>query len=651
MADATPSVEVQELVYGSAAKLLEPGAQDLGVIARTRGLSPDLARQLAHHRDYIAHAAAATAVKYVVGLLSGRVEVTRVEMVTDHTGRRIPFARHVIAPLDPQCRCGDLIRRAVAHARDPRQATAGWIEPAPRLGPVPSPAAASPALAKAVAFAAEVVMQYPQTKRPVLLVQAPGGPQGPADPAVAFVAAVADVVPRSSLAALVAMTHVIEPGERDKVPEAALLATYPGTPFHAEMTARTGARRPLMIDVATFAIDGAGGPEGAFVRATIADVTAGRAGRFADLCDRLGAKPEHYQLVGALDAALARVERQPDVAGLDGFVDAVKKAGATMSKNALGAFAFDTVAAAVAAPSLAVIRDAAGVPGGIERLGALLNLDESILERTVRFGVAVLGKGRRSEAETIAAAVRAAGEDAIAFASRVAAGPQGRAFLDLVAPPVAVPPTGAGGAEQTAAQRMRKPERRQVTQGVGVPMGGGYGGGRPGGMPPGGASGLWWAAVLVSLASVAAGVGMPVWRCYEPPVVSEGNAGSLKKEGSGGRQSTDPVTAGPTAESPERAALKKAVAKAWPRLVLPMSLGLAAVVLLLLNGPLSAASANLLRAVMGQRAAGQVPLVAMVAASLATLAFGLTSPAKNGDKGPKSDGAAAAASNHGKNEQ
>ena len=124
MADAARLVEVHEMVYGSAPKLLEPGAQDLGVIASTRGLSTEIARQLTYHRDYTPHAAAATAVKYVVGLLSGRVEVTRVEMVTDHTGRRIPFARHVLSPLDSAYGCGDLIRRAVAYVRSPREATA-----------------------------------------------------------------------------------------------------------------------------------------------------------------------------------------------------------------------------------------------------------------------------------------------------------------------------------------------------------------------------------------------------------------------------------------------------------------------------------------------------------------------------------------------
>ena len=48
------------MVYGSAPKLLEPGAQDLGVIASTRGLSTEIARQLTYHRDYTPHAAAAT---------------------------------------------------------------------------------------------------------------------------------------------------------------------------------------------------------------------------------------------------------------------------------------------------------------------------------------------------------------------------------------------------------------------------------------------------------------------------------------------------------------------------------------------------------------------------------------------------------------
>lgn len=614
------------MVYGSAPKLLEPGAQDLGVIASTRGLSTEIARQLTYHRDYTPHAAAATAVKYVVGLLSGRLEVTRVEMVTDHTGRRIPFARHVLAPLDSAYGCGDLIRRAVAYARSPREATAGWIEPAPRLGPVTQPAAASAAVAKAVAFAAEAVMQYPQTKRPVLLVQVPGGPQGPADPAIAFVAAVADVVPRSSLAALVAATHVIESGDRDKLPEASLLATYPGTPFHAEMMSRTGARRPLVIDIATFAVDGAAEPASPFVKATIADVAAGRAGRFADLCDRLGAKPEHHQLVVALDAALARVERQPDIAGLEDFKSAVKKAGEKLSKDALGALAYETVANAVTLPSLAVIRDAARQSGGVERLGTLIALNESIQQGIVRLGVNVLAKGERSEAKTIAAAVRAAGEEAIAIARLVATGSQGAKFRDLVEPSVVPTPAVAGGAEPKAAERMRKPERRQVQRGTVAQPGGGYGGGRPGGMPAGGASGLWWAAVLVSVASAVAGVGVPVSRFYEPPPAAPKAA----------VETATPADARPGPHpSQQWIAIQTAFQAARPQLTLPGTLGLATLALILLNVPLSSVLANLLPGSMGKRAAGQIPLIAMVAVSLVALGIGLMQPGRDapGTKG------------------
>jgi len=620
MADAARLVEVHEMVYGSAPKLLEPGAQDLGVIASTRGLSTEIARQLTYHRDYTPHAAAATAVKYVVGLLSGRLEVTRVEMVTDHTGRRIPFARHVLSPLDSTCGCGDLIRRAVAYVRSPREATAGWIEPAPRLGPVPPPAAASAALAKAVAFAAEAVMQYPQTKRPVLLVQTPGGPQGPADPAVAFVAAVADVVPRSSLAALVAATHVIESGDRDKIPEASLLATYPGTPFHAEMMSRTGARRPLVIDIATLAIDGAGEPASPFVKATVADVAAGRAGRFADLCDRLGAKLEHHHLLVALDAALARVERQPDIAGLEDFKSAVKKAGEKLSKDALGALAYETVANAVTLPSLAVIRDAARQSGGVERLGTLIAINESIQQGIVRLGVSALVKGARSEAETIAAAVRAAGEEAVEVTQRVATGSQGAKFRDLVEPSVVPTPAVAGGAEPKVAERMRKPERRQAQRGTVVQPGGGYGGGRPGGMPAGGASGLWWAAVLVSVASAVAGVGVPVSRFYEPPPAAA-------------KDDAEPAAAADARPSEQRLqqwiAIQTAFQAARPQLALPATLGMATLVLILVNGLLSSVLANLLPGSVGKWAAGQIPLIAMVALSLVALGIGLTRPGRD----------------------
>ena len=617
MADAARLVEVHEMVYGSAPKLLEPGAQDLGVIASTRGLSTEIARQLTYHRDYTPHAAAATAVKYVVGLLSGRLEVTRVEMVTDHTGRRIPFARHLLSPLDSECSCGDLIRRAVAYIRSPREATAGWIEPAPRLGPVPPPAAASAALAKAVAFAAEAVMQYPQTKRPVLLVQAPGGPQGPADPAVAFVAAVADVVPRSSLAALVAATHVIESADRDKLPEASLLATYPGTPFHAEMMSRTGARRPLVIDIATHAVDGTAEPASPFVKATVADVAAGRAGRFADLCDRLGAKPEHHHFVVALDAAVARVKRQPDIAGLEDAVVAVKKAGEKLNKDALGALAYETVANAVTLPSLAVIRDAARQSGGIERLGTLVALDESIQQGIVLLGVNALAKGERSEAETIAAAVRAAGEEAVAVTQRVAAGSQGATFRDLVAPPVVPTPAVAGGVEPTVAERMRKPERRQVHRGTVIQTGAGYGGSRPGGMPTGGASGLWWVFVLLSSASAVAGVVVPVLRFYEPPPAAAKDDAKTAKS----------ADARLTVQSSQQwTAIQTAFRAARPQLTLPAILGVATLVLILLNGPLSSFLANLLPGSAGKWAAGQIPLIAMVAVSLVALGIGWTRP-------------------------
>jgi hypothetical protein len=413
---------------------------------------------------------------------------------------------------------------------------------------------------------------------------------------------------------------VIESGDRDKLPEASLLATYPGTPFHAEMMSRTGARRPLVIDIASLAVDGAAEPASPFVKATVADLAAGRAGRFAHLCDRLGAKPEHYQLVGVLDAALARVERQPDVAGLDEFVIAVRKAGTKLNKVTLEAFAYETVGSAVTLPSLVVIRDAARQSGGVERLGRLVALDESIQQGIVRLGVHTLAKGERSEAETIAAAVRAAGDEAVAVTQRVAAGSQGAKFRELVEPPIVPTPAVAGGAEPTVAERMRKPERRQVNRGTVVQTGGGYSGGRPGGIPAGGASGLWWAAVLVSVASAVAGVGVPVSRFYEPPPAA------AKDDSKTAKPADDRPGAQP---SQQWIAIQTAFQAARPQLTLPVTLSLATFVLILLNGPLSSVMANLLPGSMGKRVAGQVPLIAMVAVSLVALGIGITRPGRD----------------------
>ena len=61
----------------------------------------------------------------------------------------------------------------------------------------------------------------------------------------------------------------------------------------------------------------------------------------------------------------------------------------------------------------------------------------------------------------------------------------------------------------------------------------------------------------------------------------------------------------------------------------PATLGVATLVLILLNGPLSSVMANLLPGSVGRWAAGQIPLIAMVSMSLVALGIGLTRPGRD----------------------
>lgn len=603
MPDEPRPVDIHELVYGSAARLLDPGATDLGVIASTRDFPPDVARRLAAHRGFTRDGNADGAGKYVVGVVAGRLEFTRIQMGTDHTGRTIPFARHLLLPLDGGNRWSDLVARAAAHSRDPRQATAGWIEPAPRLAPVkPAPAPGEP-LAKAIAAAAETVMHYPETKRPVLLVHAPAAsPEPGADPFLGIIAAIGDVLPRSALPALVAATHAVDPD--DRLAEASVLATYPGTAFHREMTGRTGSRRPLIIDVARGTVDGAATPPSAFVKATVADLVAGRPGRFAALCDRLGAKADHWPLVAELDKALAAATAQPGLATMQAFVLAAKKAGgatagSALDRRAVTGLVVETIGAALGA----LARDAAGQADGAATLGELLGTDEKLTVAAARVGIAACQKGARREAGVLATVLRDMGEETIAVVRKLAGNqPAGLELLRQIEQ-VGVQLPVQERAPSEAATVKEKPKPVAGAAGSSrvrnhANVGGGRGAAAAGGMP-------WWLRIvmLVLFTPALFGVAAPVRRAYEPPPVD-----AVQKDSRDGKR-------GSRVDAAHREAFWKAVTKARPALPLPGILCLVALALLLLNGVLTRLSFNSLHRVCGAVVATYLPAVALLAVS------------------------------------
>jgi hypothetical protein len=122
------------------------------------------------------------------------------------------------------------------------------------------------------------------------------------------------------------------------------------------------------------------------------------------------------------------------------------------------------------------------------------------------------------------------------------------------------------------------------------------------------------------VASAVAGVGVPVSRFYEPPPAA------VKDDSKTAKPADDRPGAQP---SQQWIAIQTAFQAARPQLTLPVTLSLATIVLILLNGPLSSVMANLLPGSMGKRVAGQVPLIAMVAVSLVALGIGITRPGRD----------------------
>ena len=122
---------------------------------------------------------------------------------------------------------------------------------------------------------------------------------------------------------------------------------------------------------------------------------------------------------------------------------------------------------------------------------------------------------------------------------------------------------------------------------------------------------------MLSSASAVAGVVVPVLRFYEPPPAAAKDDAKTAKS----------ADARLTVQSSQQwTAIQTAFRAARPQLTLPAILGVATLVLILLNGPLSSFLANLLPGSAGKWAAGQIPLIAMVAVSLVALGIGWTRP-------------------------
>ena len=413
MADARAgSVAVHQLVYGSAAKLLAPGASDLGVIASTRGFPQDATRRLLTHRSYSVEAAeSARPIKYIVGMLGRYVEVTRIEMGIDHTGRSLAFAHHVLVE-DAALRRADMsvgqcICEASAVCASPRGFTAGSIEPQATLSGT-APKADVAIDPEVIAAMAAAVIRYPAEKRPVVLVAPRPTATDPAgDPFLPVLAAVADVLPAPGLAAFVAATHVVT--KDDRLAEASIVCTYPGTPFQREMSGRSGSRAPLIVDLTTGRASAAADSNDPLTRATIADLKAGESGRFSRLCDQFSATPDQYGIVAELSMAASRVADKPTLANLEALAAAVEKGKPLANRPRLLDWVAGVLTGMVRQKWPVVAKDVASQQHGPARLAKVVSSSEAALELMARAGAQCQVRGMTAEADVAAEALESLG--------------------------------------------------------------------------------------------------------------------------------------------------------------------------------------------------------------------------------------------------
>jgi hypothetical protein len=467
--DKSATPELHELVYGSAQKLLAAGGSDLGVIASTRDFPSDAARQLTSHRSYALQSGQATAgidtlpVKYIAGTLGRFLEFTRIEMGIDHTGRFIPFAHHCLveqsAVRESEISLGDALLGLAQVSRPPAGVAANWIEPRRILKPA-APTRKQRLSAEILAAAADTIVQYPSIKRPVVILAgaADGGRDNQAE-CLVVLAAIADLLPRDGMAAFVAVTHVVS--KDDRVDEASVLCTYPGSAFHQDVQGRTGSRKPLIIDLAAAKANPL--PEVTpFARVTRNAITAGVPSSFAVLCDRLNAKPPQYEAVAAIAEAIIRLTSQPTLTNLESFCTQIVSVKGLPDSSAVDKIADETFKELWSTNAVMLIAEAGRLPDGGARLASMASSCDSFAYRLARVGIALHSKQRASQSEIISFALRAIGQQGLEMAERAAQSTSdrnaARAFLrQVVGEPETPSGSRAAGAHGMATPPLRKP--------------------------------------------------------------------------------------------------------------------------------------------------------------------------------------------------
>lgn len=261
-------MQIQEQIYTSAKQLLNSDQGDLGVIAETVGFPRLIAREinrLASYRimeslpidDPKAHPP-----RFVIGSRGETQEYFGVSRIVfagaDHSGRTTPLAHHVFATHQAleanRIDASDMIRSLGGFFSDDWQRPPERFDP-PRdveiqsdaKAPMPSNAwtrtTGSRNTANFLGWIAERFTSGVGEVKPPLTVVL-GHELG--DAILNIISDIYRVLPASFQRSLSVQSHVIKAS--DVVGSPAILFTYPGSDYLAEVSARSGKRKPVIVD-------------------------------------------------------------------------------------------------------------------------------------------------------------------------------------------------------------------------------------------------------------------------------------------------------------------------------------------------------------------------------------------------------------------
>lgn len=272
------TVNVEELIYTSAPKLLNSNVSHLGVVARTKAFPAEIETAVSKQWAYSMPTALGLPESqtlprfYLLPVAVQQQQWTSLSRVQsagfDHTGRTNPIAHHFAVDRRLLENCGGAVESLVSWASrhyvteaervfcdhwddEPKElrareiAVRGRRSPSALLQSIPEASGLTPEdIQRAWCAAIETLLAYPASQKMAVVVIRPAF----APYVLSFVAAVLASLPKTIQSAITATSHVWELS--DAPANYWLTFTYPRSPYFERINERADVRKPVIIDIA-----------------------------------------------------------------------------------------------------------------------------------------------------------------------------------------------------------------------------------------------------------------------------------------------------------------------------------------------------------------------------------------------------------------